>query len=60
MVNTIKLCMAKKWIVIKMSSSNYLKDNKKLMKEYDYKTNATINLNDLKIGSNKKILVDLF
>ena len=38
-----------------MSSSNYLKDNKKLMKEYDYKTNATINLNDLKIGSNKKI-----
>lgn len=41
--------------MIFLEKSNYLKDNKELMKEYDYEANADINLKDLKIGSNKKI-----
>jgi CRISPR/Cas system CMR-associated protein Cmr1 (group 7 of RAMP superfamily) len=47
--------MAKKWIVIKMSSSNYLKDNKELMKEYNYDKNKEIDLESLTLGSDKKI-----
>ena len=38
-----------------MSSSNYLKDNKELMKEYNYKKNNKIDLENLTIGSGKKI-----
>ena len=37
-----------------MSSSNYLKDNKELMKEYDYDKNINLNLEKLSSGSGKK------
>ena len=35
--------------------SNLLKDNKELMKEYDFEKNINININKLKCGSEKKI-----
>ena len=36
--------------------SNFLKDNKELMKEYNYNKNSNINLEKLKNGSNICIL----
>ena len=38
-----------------MNNSNYLKDNKELMKEYNYEKNKNIDLNVVTVGSNKKI-----
>lgn len=35
--------------------NNYLKNNTGLMKEYDYKKNKNIDLDTLKLSSNKKI-----
>ena len=34
--------------------SNLLKDNKLLMKEYDFEQNSNIDINKITIGSNKK------
>ena len=39
-----------------LEKSNYLKDNKKLMKEYNYEKNKQFDLDTLKLGSDKKIL----
>ena len=38
-----------------MSKKSLLKDNKELMKEYNYQKNININLDAISIGSNKKI-----
>ena len=35
--------------------SNYLKENKKLMNEYNYERNKELNLDDLTLGSDRKI-----
>ena len=35
--------------------SNLLKDNKKLMLEWDYRKNISLNPNTLTIGSNQKV-----
>lgn len=35
--------------------SNYLKDNKELMKEYDYEKNDKFDLDTLTLGSDRKV-----
>ena len=47
--------MVKNWNVVTMGTSNYLKDNKDLMREYDYEKNIDLDLNKITLGSNKKI-----
>lgn len=42
-------------MVIFLEKSNFLKDNKKLMKEYNYEKNKDIDIDKLTLGSNKKI-----
>ena len=41
--------------MIFLGKSNYLKDNKKIMKQYDYEKNNDIDLEKLTIGTNKKV-----
>ncbi len=41
--------------VIFLGKSNYLKDNKKIMKQYDYEKNNDIDLEKLTIGTHKKV-----
>ena len=41
--------------MIFLEKSNYLKDNEKIMKEYDYEKNKDINLEKLTIGTHKKV-----
>lgn len=38
-----------------MNKSNYLKNNKKLMLEYDFSKNFNVNLDELTLGSDKKV-----
>lgn len=41
--------------MIFLEKSNYLKDNKELMKEYDYDKNIEFDLNTLTLGSDRKV-----
>ncbi len=41
--------------MIFLEESNYLKDSKELMKEYDYDKNTEFNLDKLTLGSDKKV-----
>lgn len=38
-----------------LKKSNYLKDDKELMKEYDFKKNSELEINKLRLKSNKKV-----
>ena len=42
-------------MVILLEKSKYLKDNVKLMKEYNYEKNKDIDLNNLTLGLNKMV-----
>ena len=42
-------------MVIFLEKSNYLKDNEKIMKEYDYEKNKDIDLEKLTIGTHKTV-----
>lgn len=47
--------LSRRKAVIFLEKSNYLKDNKELMKEYDYDKNTEFNLETLALGSDRKV-----